>query len=160
MNKSDDILPPARTDKLITQQLDGELLVYDERTDRAHCLNPSAAMVWKHCDGRTSVGQMAGLLRRDAGSDVPEQVVWLALEQLEKFDLLEAPRKATSERRISRRELARTLGIAAALALPLVTSIVAPTAAHAASCAGAGQPCASRACCPGFNCNGTICQAS
>jgi hypothetical protein len=47
----------------------------------------------------------------------------------------------------------RTMGIAAVVTVPLVTSVVAPTAAEAATCAGNNQPCISKACCSGFTCD-------
>ena len=36
-------LPKARTEQLIVKEVDGEVLVYDLTTDRAHCLNDTAA---------------------------------------------------------------------------------------------------------------------
>ena len=41
---------PKRVDAL-SRPLDDELLVYDARTHRGHCLNQTAAAVWKACDG-------------------------------------------------------------------------------------------------------------
>jgi hypothetical protein len=53
-------------------------------------------------------------------------------------------------RRTSRREAIRSIGIAGAIALPLVTSLVAPTPARAASCLANGKPCVSNVqCCSG-----------
>jgi hypothetical protein len=47
--------------------------------------------------------------------------------------------------------------LAAVVAVPLITSIVAPTAAEAASCFGSGHSCASSSqCCSGI-CNSNAC---
>jgi len=40
-------LPLARKDQLIVKEVDDEVLVYDLKTDQAHCLNKTAALVWK-----------------------------------------------------------------------------------------------------------------
>ncbi len=44
-------------------ELPDELLVYDPERHRAHCLNPSAALVFKHGDGETGAEEMARLLQ-------------------------------------------------------------------------------------------------
>jgi Coenzyme PQQ synthesis protein D (PqqD) len=55
-------MPRAREAGLIVRELEDETLVYDADTDRAHCLNQTAARIWKHCDGTSSVPQIADLL--------------------------------------------------------------------------------------------------
>ncbi len=148
-------LPRARKDKLVTTELGGEKLIYDERRDKAHCLNRTAAIVWEHCDGRTTVAEMARALERETGAAASSEMVWLALRQLERSHLLEEPVASPAQiAGMSRREMVRRLGIAAAVTIPLVTTIVAPTAAEAASCAGFHQSCEVTPCCPGFNCDG------
>lgn len=147
--------PRARKEGLLVQELANEVLVYDQERDKAHCLNPTAALVWKHCDGRTDVKQMSRLLEKSLGTSVGEDVVWCALNQLEKDHLLgEQFAWPVNVERLSRRELIRRLGIGAAIAIPLVTSIIAPTVAHAGSQPNPGAPCNSNADCTG----GTSCQ--
>lgn len=129
----------------------GETLVYDRERDEAHCLNAMAARVWAQCDGKTTIAEMTRLLEVEMKTPVPDEVVWFALEQLRKTHLLQGPwaRPAQVEQ-MSRRIMVRRLGIAAAVTVPLVTSIVAPTAVAAASCLPAGTPCTSDAqCCSG-----------
>ena len=41
------LLPLGRTKKLWVEELDGELVVYDLARNKAHCLNPAAAIVSK-----------------------------------------------------------------------------------------------------------------
>ena len=46
-NNRPDQLPRARTSELIVKELPDETLVYDLANDKAHCLNHTAALVWK-----------------------------------------------------------------------------------------------------------------
>jgi hypothetical protein len=141
--------PRARKEGLLVQELSDEVLVYDLERDKAHCLNPTAALIWKHCDGRTNVSEMAGLLEKSLEMSVDEDVVWCALNQLEKDHLLKEPLAwPVGMERISRRTLIRRVGMAAVL-LPLITTIVAPTAFASASC---GMLCVSGTCPTGCTC--------
>ena len=149
-------VPRARTEGLVIQELPDEVLVYDRDRDKAHCLNQTAALVWKYCDGKTTVSNMAHRLERDLNTErVDEKVVWYALDQLGKDHLLEemvVP--PTLLGGMSRREMVRVLGVAAVVAVPLVSSIIAPTPAQAATCTPTGGACTS-----GATCCSTICTA-
>ena len=106
--------PLARKEGLIIQELPDEVLVYDLETDRAHCLNQTAAFVWQRCDGRTTAVEIARLLGKRAGAKIDERIVWLALDQLGENELLTrrpiAPAALTG---LDRRQMMRTLGLAA-----------------------------------------------
>ena len=163
--------PTARQAGLIVKELEDETLVYDLERDEAHCLNQTAALVWKHCDGRASVGEIATRIGNELNETVDPNVVWLALAQLRKRRLLaeRIPRRAhrlpagASGPRISRRELALKLGKVMVIALPLITTIASPRAASAgascdpscgipptAICCPTGCPCTTGApCCTG-----------
>ncbi len=52
-------VPIARKEGLVIQEMPEEVLVYDLDTNKAHCLNQTAAFVWKSCDGRNSVAEKA-----------------------------------------------------------------------------------------------------
>lgn len=134
-------LPLARQASLVVKEVEGETLVYDLETDEAHCLNNTAAEVWKYCDGRTTVAEIAERLTKSAHVDVDERVIWLALEQLEKFKLLDTKvHSSLFSEGISRRHAVRVLGTVA-IALPLITSIVVPTAHAAGSLIPLGECC-------------------
>jgi hypothetical protein len=159
MKKNAERMPRARQEGLIVEELPGEVLVYDNERDKAHCLNQTAALVWKYSDGKTTVSMMARQLERDLNADkVPEKMVWYALDQLSKDHLLEEnPVPAAMLGGLTRRQMVRTLGIGAVVAVPLITSILAPTAHAATSCSPPGQPCtASAQCCSGL-CSGGTC---
>ena len=151
-------IPHAREEDLVVQELPGELLVYDLKTHKAHCLNDAAAIVWKHCDGETSVPELATILSQALKTPVDDAVVWHALDRLQRSELLKPGlSRPAGMRRVSRRNMMKWT-LATAAALPLVTSIVSPAAAQTATCVpdapgctpnGNGQPtCAvSSVCC-------------
>ena len=147
-------LPRTRTNDLVIRELDDETLVFDMERDEAHCLNQTAALVWKYCDGRTTVEQAAHSLQSKLEAPVGADVVWLAVKQLRRFHLVEGNEKSPS---VSRRALVLKYA-PAALALPVIMSINAPTPAQAASCARVGEACGppnNPPCCTGLNCDGT-----
>jgi hypothetical protein len=61
---------------------------------------------------------------------------------------------------LSRRDALRRVGKAAAIGLPIVASILAPTAAEAGSCVGLGSLCTTSPCCTNCACIGGICVGS
>ncbi len=147
-------VPRARNESLVIKTLPDEVLVYDLKTDKAHCLNRTAAFVWDNCDGRKSVSEIRRLLEKELDAPVDDNVVWLALDQLEKFRLLqEGITKPDKVNGVSRRQMVRTLGFAAAVALPLITSIIAPTPAQAASLLPPGACCQNGPQCGSGQCN-------
>lgn len=136
---SKEFRPQARSHNLVTRELPDEELVYDLKNNQAHCLNKLAAAVWKQCDGHQTIAEIASLLEQETGTTVSEQAVNVALYQLSKANLLDpqvgwAPEKPNQ----LRRDILRRIGLGAA-ALPLVTSIIAPTIAQAASCVEVGS---------------------
>lgn len=157
MSNERQLLPLARTEDLVVKEMQDEVLVYDLKRHKAHCLNPPAAIVWKHCDRKTTVAEMTRLLERELGTLVDDDVVWLALGQLRRFHLLEES-NTLGMMRVSRRDLVRKY-LPAAMILPVILSVPAPTAAQAGSqpCGTAGATCGNFGdppCCPGFNCDG------
>lgn len=150
--------PKKRSEHLVVDELPDEVLVYDLDRHKAHCLNKTAALVWQHCDGKTTTTQIAQHLSSELKTPFSEDLVWLALRQLEKLHLLEQPILLPSKFvGIGRREMVRTLGIAAVVAVPLVTSIVSPRPAEAGTCAARGENCMVKSCCAGSTCNGSTC---
>lgn len=161
--------PVARRDGLAMEEVRGEVLLYDLDRDKAYCLNRTAAVVWKHCDGRTSPARMAKLVAQELDAPVDEKIIWCALEQLGKDRLLERRAAPPAELAgMSRREHLRALGRVAAVAVPLVTAMLAPQVSQAASgCCSPSCPtvtsCVHRnKSCPGAPCggNGDCCSGS
>jgi hypothetical protein len=125
--------PVARRHGLVTRELPGELLVYDEQSHQAHCLNATAALVFRGADGTRDLAALGALLgsglepwRREAG-------VREALAQLAAAGLVARGADEDALDSLSRRDALRRAGLGAALLLPAVASIVAPTPAEAAA---------------------------
>jgi hypothetical protein len=161
--KASRVLPLARTDQLVIRELPDEMLVYDLDRHKAHCLNQASAIVWKHCDGQMTVAEVARLLERELATLVDDDVVWLALNQLRRFHLLEEESNTLPGMKVTRRDLVRKY-LPAALALPVILSISSPAAAQAVSgaCAAAtnrpnGCPCSFGQCQSGC-CSAGTCQ--
>ncbi len=126
--------PHGRKEGLIVEDLSDETLVYDREQHKAHCLNQTAAFVWRRCDGQTSVSELARLVEDELGIPTTDDVVWLALDRLDRAHLLQKRgQQGTETRRYSRRELVKRLAHVG-IAVPMVASIVSPLAAQAASC--------------------------
>lgn len=133
---------------IVVQKLEDELLIYNLQTNRAICLNQTAALVWQSCDGISSVSEIRQKLEKELGTSVNDELVLFAVSELNEKGLIENGEKiADSFKGLSRREIVRKVGFASLVALPIVSSIVAPTAAAAqtfppppANCAMSGTP--------------------
>lgn len=145
------VVPKRRP--MIVRQLSDELLVYDRKSKKAYCLNKVAGEVWELCDGKRTIGQMIEHFKSKKGSVIDKNVVRLTLHKLQKSGLLETDVQSTDRvARPSRRSLIKKLGIAAAVAVPVVTSILVPTIEAAGSpCRAALKPCphGNSQCCSG-----------
>src|SRR5262249_12699877 len=151
----------ARSRDLVVKTVAGEVLVYDLARHRAHRLNATAAAVWRACDGtRTSV-EIATWATTGSGLTVDRAAVDYALSHLDRAHLLVAPGLAVDAHPpITRRDLMRRGATLATI--PLVASVLVPTAALAASpsasCSQNGTSCSSSDQCCSGNCNQSTCQ--
>jgi len=125
MNNSQ--FPVARKSGLVIQEVPDELLVYDLDNNKAHCLNKTAALVWKSCDGSNSVADIARIIEKQAAADAPDDLVWLAIDQLSENNLLEKELRANFG--TSRREAIKKIGMATMIGLPIIASLVSPGSA-------------------------------
>jgi len=125
--KSAELAKPKRKEAIVRQVAD-EFIIYDKPTERAHCLNKTAWDVWQLCDGKNTVASM--IQKLGSGSDEP---VWLSLERLEKAGLLDSAPAMIEATNLARRSAIKKLGIAAAIAFPVIVSIAVPTPAQAQS---------------------------
>lgn len=131
--------PKGRSEQLIVQPLDGEVLVYDLDRHKAHCLSPIAATVWKNCNGIRTVAELADMTNCELDAPLRERLVLHILDELAGRHLLLEPEKVLDNVGVSRRKVMKDLvlgmGVAAGagLTLPLIKSIVVPTPAQASS---------------------------
>jgi Coenzyme PQQ synthesis protein D (PqqD)/IPT/TIG domain len=128
---------PRQSPTTHTEQLGDEASVYDWARAQVHALNPTAAGVWRQCDGATSPDAIAAALRRELGIPEAEAVVALTLRQFARLHLLELPVASCGDRPATTRRWLLRRGVAAVM-LPAIHSIVAPSPVEAQSPGRAG----------------------
>jgi len=119
--------PTSRRDEILLRDLPEELLVYDLRSHRAHCLNRTAAAVYRLSDGSRSVAELASALGEAVGAR-DERLVWAALRELDDAELMQRC-PSPPDPAATRRAALRRIGLGTVL--PLVASVLAPTPAMA-----------------------------
>jgi hypothetical protein len=147
--------PKSRETELVVQELKGELLIYDLNNNKAFCLNETSAIIWNLCDGQSTVTDITKQAGKKLKQAVTDDLVWLALDQFKKDNLLDSNQEIEIKfDELSRREVIRKVGFASLVALPVIASLVAPTAAMAqsrrsggGSASSCGTSCASSAAC-------------
>jgi hypothetical protein len=117
--------------------MEGEVLIYDLTESKAFCLNETSALVWQACDGQKSVTEISNLVSQKLKSSANEDLIWFAIDQLKKERLIENSEELPDNfAGMSRREVIKKVGLGTMIALPIVASLVAPSAAFAQSCRG------------------------
>ena len=146
--------PIARKENIVIQQTDSETLIYDLKTNQAFCLNETSALVWKLCDGNRTVSDISDEMSKKMKTLISVDFVWLALSQLNKDGLLANNGEVNNHfSGLSRREVIRKVGFATVVALPVISSLVAPKAMMAQSSGlGLFAPCTSDPQCTSLNC--------
>jgi Coenzyme PQQ synthesis protein D (PqqD) len=131
--------PLARTEGLLTEHVDGELLVYDLNGDVAVHLNRTARLVWQSCDGNHSVSELADIVATELGEPADEDVVLMALDTLSEHGLIVSgyEEREGEEIALSRRRFFRRVGLTG-LSAPIAYTMIVPTAAAALSTGGGG----------------------
>lgn len=126
--------PKARQNNITIQELTDEVLVYDLKADKAFCLNETSKFIWEMCNGKNSITEITNKLSRHYKKNISEDLVYLAISQFEKDGLLANESGEFSDyfAGMSRREVIRKVGFASVIALPIISSIVAPKAVNAA----------------------------
>ncbi len=121
--------PIARHENLVIEETEEGLVIYDLDRHRAHTLNMSASIIFKACDGTREVSDLASLLSAELDLPYDEQLVQLALQEIEAAHLLHATTRTTSVH-VTRRDVLRRVRATTALsavAIPVISSIaVAP----------------------------------
>ena len=124
-------MQPKKKDGLIIEEVGEELLVFDDSAQVAAALNRAAAAVFELCDGTRDVDGIVADLRTHTPPLGRDEVA-LALEELDEAGLIDdVPDVSNPGRRALLAKLGA--GAAAAMALPVVEALVAPSPAHAAS---------------------------
>jgi hypothetical protein len=139
MPDTENRLPRARAENIISRKVLDEVIIYDKTRDVGTSLNAFAAEIWDRCDGQSSPAAIAHALSQSRQEPVDERAVWLAVDKLSRAKLLDELVKMPPSvlGRASRRELLRT-SLGAAGPVPVVLSVKVPVAAQSASCVGLG----------------------
>ena len=84
------IRPRVRDDVAVVE-IDGELVVYDERNGELHHLNPSASLVFQLLDGTATMRELAGEIARtvDASPERVEAEIRMVQRYLRRAGLLD-----------------------------------------------------------------------
>ncbi|MGI5835861.1 MAG: PqqD family protein [Chloroflexota bacterium] len=53
---------PVQANHLVERVVDGELVLYDPKRQCVHALNPTAAFVWRNCDGQQGAEEVINSL--------------------------------------------------------------------------------------------------
>ena len=148
--------PKTKNSEIVEQKFRQEILLYDLDRHQVFCLNETMAQIWKHCNGNHSISEIAEKIASETKTKVTDDLVWLGLQILEKNFLLERnlPKKISKN---TRRILLKKVGISTVIALPMISTLIAPTSLIAQSGArgrGVGEACNDnvRACRPELTC--------
>jgi hypothetical protein len=137
---------------LLIEEVGREVVVYNLEGYRVHCLNEQAVQIWKLCGGTRTLKQIAVEVDIALDPTSREIVVGSAIAQFESLGLIEP--FAGAPALISRRDMARRIGVGAAVAaVPIITSMMAPLAHAAATCVPKGGPCTLNTQCCSVDCN-------
>ena len=123
------------------------LHLFDHQKQQAYALNTTSALVWRHCDGRTTPEELMELLRqnRNMSRAQAEQLTWLALDELGKANLLEddeVTRPHLLSSKLTRRQMLTsfaTAGVALAV-VPMVALVTTQARAEALPATPNGEP--------------------
>lgn len=143
--------PKSCLANIVMQELEGELLIYYLKTNKAFYLNETSALVYQLCDGTKTVSEISDLMSKKLQTLISENFVWLALNELQKENLLDDNLKINFGG-FTRRDVVRKIGLASMVALPIIASVVAPTALMAQSALSLFAACSTNPQCASFNC--------
>ncbi|MEZ5344865.1 MAG: PqqD family protein [Pyrinomonadaceae bacterium] len=131
--------PISRKANIVVRDLDSEVLIYDQTINKAYCLNQTAGLVYQLCDGRRTVAEISEMMSKEMKTKVSEDLVWFAIDGLKKDNLLENAKELSDHfGGLTRREVVKRVGLASMIALPVISSLVAPAAINAQSCVNPG----------------------
>jgi len=121
--------PRAQRSGFLVKPVGDQVVVFDQSRQSLHVLSQTAALVWRHCDGRHTVAELIDLVGGELGVPVDESVITLALAQLDEARLLaDRLTPAAGDGGVSRRDLLHMAGaLAAGIMLPTITSCGVPT---------------------------------
>ncbi|MBV7332937.1 PqqD family protein [Chloroflexi bacterium TSY] len=120
---------PQKVTTVRTEAVGDGLGIYDYQRDESYVLNATSALVWQHCDGKTTPQQLTTLIQQkfNVVRLQAEHLLSSALNELEQAKLLR--RGTTPQPTLSRRHVLQGFA-AAGLSLALLP-VVAPVTVYA-----------------------------
>lgn len=126
--------PKSRNKNIVIQEMNKEILIYDLITNKAFCLNETSAIIYQLCDGKRNVAKISQALSKKLNQPITEDLIWLALDNFKKDNLLEDSKEFEIDfNGLTRRQVVKKIGFSSLLVLPVIASLVAPVAAVTAS---------------------------
>jgi hypothetical protein len=115
---------PKRVTHVMIELVGDGLSVFDSQRNKYQVLNPTVALVWQQCNGQTSTDNLTRSLQQKFNLPQAEadKLMWLALEELEKTNLLIKGTVTEAPTRYNRRQIIKgfaAVGLSVAL-LPLI----------------------------------------
>lgn len=88
-----------RRQDMITVEIEGEAIIYDEQQEVAHLLSPTAAIVWELLDGRSRLDEVAVDLAQayGVGTELVLQDVVTLVQEFARQGLLETGSTTAAE---------------------------------------------------------------
>lgn len=152
--------PKTRNENIVVQEMEKEILIYDLKTNKALCLNETSALIYQLCNGSRTVAEISRMMGQKSNESISEDLVWLALDNFKKDNLLENNEQfEINFKGLSRRQVIKKVGLASMVALPVIASIVAPSAVMAYSGFANCAACAVQSDCAVNNCLNMVCSA-
>jgi hypothetical protein len=127
--------PRVRQSDLFSEEIHGQRVIYDDSNKKVHRLNPAMSWVWSHCDGSRTLDDLIAAMQDETGNDDARGLITSGLKQLGDANLLEPESVDLNALMAARSTVGRRAAVAAGLsiAVPMMTSIIAPTPAAAKS---------------------------
>src|SRR3954466_12602738 len=83
--------PARRKEQLISEEVSGECIIYDQRKKKAHHLNSTLTWIWHKCDGNTRVEALSNAFEQEFDAPNSLHILFTGLKQLQSRQLLETP---------------------------------------------------------------------
>ena len=127
--------PRVRQSGLLSEDMHGERVIYDNGNKKVHHLNPTMTWIWDHCDGSRTIDELIAALQRDTGCDDARGLITSGLKQLAEANLLEPGSVDRTALEVQQNTVSRRAAVIAGISIagPIMTSILAPTPAAAKS---------------------------
>ena len=121
------ILPRIQKENIVVQHLNDEVLIYFFDTNKAICLNSTSAAVFNHCDGKTTFDELKSKYK------FTDDLIHFTLDKLNSNNLLKDYNLNEHFAGLSRRDVIKRIGLGSMVALPVISAMIAPSAANASS---------------------------